>query len=255
MASAVHLTSAVALAGRFPALSGVDLSVDHGEVVAVVGPNGAGKTSLLRLCAGLLPLSSGQGSVLGHDLVEDPAGVRRGVGFLGHAPALYDELTATENVRFVLRAAGLPVSRGAGALERLGIGGRIARTPVGRLSAGQRRRVALAALVAKCPALWLLDEPHAAMDPAGRELVAALIAEASVQGVAVILTSHELALARSLADRVVSMAGGRVSRIFEGQRSAPDDCRDDPGALGAPASGVAARPTPVPTLAGGAHVA
>jgi heme ABC exporter ATP-binding subunit CcmA len=185
MASAVHLQSAVALAGRFPALSGVDLSVETGEVVLVVGPNGAGKTSLLRTCAGLLAVSAGEVRVLGHDLRHDRMAVRTEVGLLGHAAPLYDELSAAENVRFAVRASGLAGARADPALERLGIVGRLRRTPVGRLSAGQRRRVALAVLVARRPRLWLLDEPHAGLDAAARELLAELLVVAMAGGTVV----------------------------------------------------------------------
>ncbi len=211
MASAVHLRSAVALAGRFPALSGVDLTVAPGEVVAVLGPNGAGKTSLLRACAGLLPVTSGEAVVLGCDLRADRTAVRRRVGLLGHDASLYEELTAAENVRFAVRAAGMPVARVDPALERLGLVGRLRRTPAGRLSAGQRRRAALAVLVARAPELWLLDEPHAGLDASARTLLDGLVREAAGAGAAVLLSSHEPALALPLADRVVSMAGGRVA--------------------------------------------
>ncbi|HEX3947285.1 MAG TPA: heme ABC exporter ATP-binding protein CcmA, partial [Acidimicrobiales bacterium] len=203
MAPAVLLRSAVALAGRFPALSGVDLSVDAGEVVVVLGPNGAGKTSLLRTCAGLLAVTSGEATVLGCDLLDDRTAVRRQVGLLGHAAPLYDELTSAENVRFAVRAAGLPTDRVDPALERLGLVGRLRRTTVGRLSAGQRRRVALASLVARRPSLWLLDEPHAGLDAGARDLLAELVAEAVDGGAAVLLSSHEPDLAVPLADRVV----------------------------------------------------
>ncbi len=210
MAPAVLFRSAVALAGRFPALSGVDLTVDAGEVVAVLGANGAGKTSLLRTCAGLLSVSSGEAMVLGVDLRADRTAVRRRVGLLGHAAPLYDELTAAENVRFAVRASGLPGRLADPALDRLGVTGRLRRTPAGRLSAGQRRRVALAALVARRPELWLLDEPHASLDAATRLLLAELVAEASAGGAAVVLTSHDPALSEGLAERSVVMAGGRV---------------------------------------------
>jgi heme ABC exporter ATP-binding subunit CcmA len=210
MAPAVLFRSAVALAGRFPALSGVDLTVDAGEVVAVLGANGAGKTSLLRTCAGLLSVSSGEATVLGVDLRADRTAVRRRVGLLGHAAPLYDELTAAENVRFAVRASGLPGRLADPALDRLGLTGRLRRTEAGRLSAGQRRRVALAALVARGPELWLLDEPHASLDAATRLLLAELVAEASTGGAAVLLTSHDPALSEGLAERSVVMAGGRV---------------------------------------------
>jgi heme ABC exporter ATP-binding subunit CcmA len=220
MAPVVFLRSAVALAGRFPALAGVDLTLEQGEVAVVVGPNGAGKTSLLRACAGLLPVTAGEATVLGVDLTEDHTSVRRYVGLLGHAAPLYDELSAAENVRFAVRALGLPVSGADDALMRLGLTGRLRTTPAGRLSAGQRRRVALAALVARRPALWLLDEPHAGLDAATRDLLGRLIGEAVRDGASVLLSSHEPALSVPLADRVVSMSGGRVTGEEKGGRRA-----------------------------------
>ena len=218
MVPAVHLQSAVALAGRFPALSGVDLSVQSGEVALVVGPNGAGKTSLLRTCAGLLAVSAGEARVLGHDLRQDRMAVRTEVGLLGHAVPLYDELSAVENVRFAVRASGMPAARAEPALERLGIVGRLRRTSVGRLSAGQRRRVALAMLVARRPRLWLLDEPHAGLDAAARELLGEVLVEVAGSGATVLMASHEAELAHPLADRVVAMAGGAVVEERPGGR-------------------------------------
>jgi len=218
MAPVVLLRAAVALAGRFPALAGVDLSLDRGEVVVAVGANGAGKTSLLRACAGLLPVTSGHATVLGVDLRQDHTTVRRYVGLLGHAAPVYDELSAAENVRFAVRALGLPAARADEALERLGLTGRLRSTPAGRLSAGQRRRVALAALVARRPALWLLDEPHAGLDAASRSLLGELIADAVADGATVLLSSHEPQLAVPLADRVVAMGGGRVTSEEPGGR-------------------------------------
>ncbi|HMD46952.1 MAG TPA: heme ABC exporter ATP-binding protein CcmA [Acidimicrobiales bacterium] len=221
MAPAVHLRAAVALVGRFPALAGVDLSVEPGDIVVVVGANGAGKTSLLRALAGLVPFTSGEAVVLGQDLRVDAATVRSRVGLLGHGAPLYDDLTAAENVRFAVRAAGRPAAAAEPALERLGVVGRVRRTPAARLSAGQRRRVALAALVARDPELWLLDEPHTGLDVQGRRLLAELVAEAAGAGHSVVLTSHEHDLAVPLADRVVTLAGGRVAAEAGGGRRPP----------------------------------
>jgi heme ABC exporter ATP-binding subunit CcmA len=220
MAPVVEFRTAVALAGRFPALAGVDLTLEQGEVVVVVGANGAGKTSLLRACAGLLPVTSGQATVLGVDLTADHTAVRRYVGLLGHAAPLYDELSAAENVRFAVRALGLPAERGEDALQRVGLTGRLRTTPVGRLSAGQRRRAALAALLARRPALWLLDEPHAGLDASSRALLGRLIGEAVTDGATVLLSSHEPQLSVPLADRVVTMGGGRVTGEEKGGRRA-----------------------------------
>jgi heme ABC exporter ATP-binding subunit CcmA len=210
MATAVLLRTAVCVTGRFPALAGVDLAVAQGEVVVLEGPNGAGKTSVLRVCAGLLPLSGGDGVVLGCDLRREAPAVRRRVGMLGHAAALYDDLTVLENVRFGVRAAGAGLGNVDSVLERLELGGRLRRTPVGRLSAGQRRRVALAVLVARRPELWLLDEPHAGLDANARAMVGEIVAEAVAGGATVLLASHEPEESLPLADRVVSLVGGRV---------------------------------------------
>lgn len=210
MAPAVVLREAVALAGRFPLLAGVSAEIEEGEVVHLRGPNGAGKTSLLRLCCGLLPLHSGDASVLGHDLARDARSVRRSVGLLGHQSFCYDELTVEENVRYATRASGLDGTSAQDACERLGLGGRLYRTPLGSLSAGQRRRTALAVLVARDPLLWLLDEPHAGLDQEGRELLDDLISESRMKGRTVVLCSHEHERAEAISDRVVRIAGGRI---------------------------------------------
>lgn len=239
MRQAVLLRDAVALAGRFPALAGADLTVEPGEAVVVSGPNGAGKTSLLRVCAGLLPLSSGEVTVLGLDMRRDRAGVRRRVGMLGHGSALYDDLSVAENVRFAVRAAGGDRCAVGPALERLGLTGRLARTSAGRLSEGQRRRVAIAVLAARRPELWLLDEPHAGLDSAARSVLAELVKEAVESGSSVLLSSHELAVSAPLAGRVVQMAGGRVVGELSARRPVP-----------------AISPVPDPAQqTGGAHVA
>ncbi|HET6965120.1 MAG TPA: heme ABC exporter ATP-binding protein CcmA [Acidimicrobiales bacterium] len=217
----IRFRSAVALAGRFPVLAGVDLDVARGDVLLLRGANGAGKTSVLRACAGLLRVVGGEASVLGHDLVRDQRAVRRRVGLLGHQTGLYDEMTAADNVRFALRAARVPVSAAGPAMEMLGISGRLASTPVGALSAGQRRRVALAALVARDPELWLLDEPHAGLDAEYRDLLDRLILQAAARGATVVLASHEADRAGALARRTATVAGGVVASTTPSTPSSP----------------------------------
>lgn len=211
MAPAVRFQHAVALLGRFPALAGVDLEIERGEIVLVRGPNGAGKTTLLRACAGLVPIAGGTAEVLGHDLRAERRAVRREVGLLGHRTGLYDDLTASENVRLWGRAAGSDPAATGQALDRLDLAGRLTDVPAGRLSAGQRRRVALAILVASRPRLWLLDEPHAALDAVARDLLDELIAEAAATGATVLLASHEDDRSEALATRMVTIAGGVVA--------------------------------------------
>src|SRR5829696_2482316 len=206
----VRLRAAVCLLDRFPALAGVDLEVDAGEVVLLRGPNGAGKTTLLRALAGLVPVVAGEATVLGHDLRRSPRAVRREVGLLGHGSGLYEDLTVLDNARFWARAAGRGPADAEAALARLGLTGRLLAVPVGRLSAGQRRRAALAAVAARRPALWLLDEPHAGLDAAGRDLLDGLVRDAAAGGATVLLASHELERADALAGRTVLVAGGQA---------------------------------------------
>jgi len=206
--NAVSLRGVVVLLGGFPALAGADLDVERGEVVLVRGPNGAGKSTLLHVCAGLLHLSEGNGDVLGCDLGADRAAVRRRVGLLGHDTALYGELSAAENLQVWARASRVSDADVSGALDRLRLPQRLRDVPTDRLSAGQRRRVALAAIVVRRPELWLLDEPHAGLDSSGREIVDSIVSAAATAGAAVVLASHETGPAGDLATRTVTMAGG-----------------------------------------------
>jgi heme ABC exporter ATP-binding subunit CcmA len=258
--SAVSLRGAVALAGRFPLLAGVDLDVAVGETVLVEGPNGAGKTSLLRVCAGLVPLASGQITVLGLDPTRNRTSVRRRVGLLGHASHLYDDLTVVENVRFAVRAAGGDTARIGPACERWGLIGRLARTTAGKLSAGQRRRVALAVLTARWPELWLLDEPHAGLDSAARGLLDEAVAEARAAGVTILIASHESGAVEALAHRAVTVSGGRVvgGRLLGGAGPASADqapSEDRPAGLPDVASPDVAPSDVAPPAGRVAHVA
>ncbi len=210
MTPAVELVDAVSLLGRFPALAGISLEVAPGEVVLLQGPNGAGKSTVLGLCAGLLRLESGVGRILGHDLAVDRRAIRRRVGLLGHSSGLYDDLTVSENVHFWAAASHADLSDVDAALEHLGLDARLRDVAVAKLSAGQRRRTALATLFVRRPELWLLDEPHAALDQAGRGVVDRLINTVADAGATVIFASHELERVAALSRRVVTIAGGLV---------------------------------------------
>ena len=210
MEPVVRFRSVVALLGGFPALAGLDLTVDAGETVLLRGPNGAGKSTVLRVCAGLVPVHRGEASVLGVDLTVDRRSARRRIALLGHAGFMYDDLTVRENVTFAVTAAGADKAAVGDALTRLGLDGRLAATRVGSLSAGQRRRTALATLVARQAELWLLDEPHAALDDDGRDLVDAVIGEAVARGATVVMASHDTERATALANRVLTVAGGTI---------------------------------------------
>jgi heme ABC exporter ATP-binding subunit CcmA len=207
----VSMREVVALIGNYPVLAGATLSVESGEVVLLEGPNGAGKTSVLRACAGLLPIHRGELRVLGIDLViyRD---LLRGVGFLGHQNGLYAELTAEENLKFYARAIRVPEASIKIALEHMRLSTRIANTRVSKLSAGQRRRVAIAVLLLSDAKLWLLDEPHAGLDSNSRNIIDAAINVSAANGKTILFASHERERARSVATRIVSIDGGCVQR-------------------------------------------
>ncbi len=207
----VALRDAVALMNDFPLLSGVNLDVEAASLTVVTGANGAGKTSLLMLLAGLVRLSRGTGVVAGVDLATgDLRDLRRRVGWLGHEGSFYDDLSARENLTFAARALERPLDLIDPALERVGLARR-ADSPARRLSAGQRRRLGLAWLLVRRPALWLLDEPYASLDDEGRGFFDALIGDVVAAGATVIVSAHDPLRAASLAPRTVVLAGGRVA--------------------------------------------
>jgi heme ABC exporter ATP-binding subunit CcmA len=205
-----RLNEAVVFANGFPLLSGVDLVVQPGTLSVLLGANGAGKTSLLRLLGGLVALSSGTGSVLGIDLATgDRRQLRRRVGWLGHEGSFYDDLSVVENLTFAARALGRPLAGLDDVLERVGLSTKGA-TAARRLSAGQRRRLALAWLLLRRPELWLLDEPYASLDDEGRTFFDDLLVDVVAQGATVVVSSHDPLRSSRLAPRTLVVAGGRI---------------------------------------------
>ena len=210
MTNVVELRGVVAVLGGFPALAGADLTVRRGEVLLLQGPNGAGKTSVLRVCAGLLPVERGGGTVLGMDITAQRDAIRSRVGLLGHTNGLYLDLTVAQNIRFWASTVGATQDEVSAAMQRMGLDGRLASVRADKLSAGQRRRCALASMIVRRAELWLLDEPHAGLDAAGRDEIDSVLRDAVAAGATVVVSSHELERAGALASRVVTVDGGTV---------------------------------------------
>lgn len=206
----ISFRDVVAVAGSYPVLAGANFDVNHGEIVLLSGPNGAGKTSLLRVCAGLLPVERGEALVLGVNLANDRAAVRDRVGILGHTNGLYLDLTVRQNVEFWAHLIGASAEEVHSALVHVGLDGRLADVRASQLSAGQRRRVALARLIIRRAELWLLDEPHAGLDARARDELDSTLRAAVSVGATVVVASHELERTERLATRRVIVDGGVV---------------------------------------------
>jgi len=197
--------------GERTALDGVGLELARGQTLLVLGPNGAGKTTLLRILATLLRPSGGEVRAFGCALPDEAWRLRGRIGFLGHEPLLYRDLSGRENLRFHARLHGLPrdeaEARIATLLAATGMERR-AEERVAELSAGMRQRLAICRCVLHEPELLLLDEPDSNLDAEGRELAGAMIGPA--EGRTRVVVSHDPERFEAEADQVLRLeAGGR----------------------------------------------
>jgi heme exporter protein A len=180
-------------------LRGVSLALAPGELLQVAGPNGTGKTTLLRVACGLLRPEQGRVAWCGRPIAGVRPQFQSALVYAAHEPALKGDLTALENLRYLvgLKRAVCTAELEA-ALERTGVAA-CAQLPVRVLSAGQRRRVALARVLAMRSPLWMLDEPFTNLDAAGSALVTDLLREhVSAAGMALVVAHHEIALSARL---------------------------------------------------------
>jgi heme exporter protein A len=180
--------------GDRPVLTGLRFAVPAGRCLQVLGANGSGKTTLLRTLCGLLEPDAGAFRWNGEPVVPRSIEFRRLFVYLGHQPPLKGDLTAAENLAFTAALLGLPRGQRRSAVDRAlrrAEASRFADRPVRALSAGQRRRVALALLCLRRSPLWLLDEPVTHLDADGLELVARLVAGQVAEGGIVIAATHQ----------------------------------------------------------------
>jgi heme exporter protein A len=196
--------------GERPALQDVTLTLEAGRTLVVFGPNGAGKTTLLRVLAGLLRPHAGDVRVLGALLPDEGWRARGRVGLLTHEPLLYRELSARENLRFHARLHGVAPERVEEALEAVRLRLR-ADDPIAELSRGMVQRAAVARAVLHDPALLLLDEPLANLDPAAAAVLEPLIGRSS--GRTRVVTSHDPAGGLAEGDVALGLRGGRVALL------------------------------------------
>ena len=210
------------VAGEVTILDRLTLTLSAGLPTILIGPNGAGKTTLLRAAMGLIPVSHGRITWGGRETAQP---TRRAIVF--QRPVMLRRSTAG-NVRYALDAAGLPRARHDSRIaELLGLVGleALSRRPARRLSGGEQQRLALARALARDPAVLLLDEPTASLDPAATKAIEDIVGVIAARGVKVVMSTHDLGQAKRIAGNVVLLHRGRLiesgpaAEFFAGPRS------------------------------------
>ena len=200
--------------GPTRAVDGIDIEVLSGEIVGLLGPNGSGKTTTILILLGLTEADEGEVQVMGFDPLRQPLEVKRRVGYLPDALGFYTGMTARDNLAYTGQLAGVERaelrSRIADAVERVGLSDWIDKK-VGTFSRGMIQRLGLAEVMIKRPAVVILDEPTAALDPYSTDEFLEMIRALKAEGTTVLLSSHHLDQVQSVCDRVALFNRGRVA--------------------------------------------
>jgi heme ABC exporter ATP-binding subunit CcmA len=212
--NALEITGVWKYYGDFPALREVGLSIAPGSTLALLGRNGAGKTTLLRIVAGLSRPSRGSVTIHGSEAREQVT--RRRIGILGHGIALYDELSAVENLALFGRLYGLPdpVKRADEMLERVGLA-RVRDGLAREFSRGMRQRLAVGRAFLHDPEVLLLDEPFTALDDRAIAVLQSMIQQMRERGRTIIMSTHQLREALELASHVALLERGQIVHMGE----------------------------------------
>lgn len=205
---AVSISGLAKRYGDTTAIDGIDLRMPRSSLLAVLGPNGAGKTTTVEACTGFVQPDSGEIRLLGLDATRHRPALRQRIGVMPQGGGAYPGVHADEMLRLVAACAASPLDP-AWLLDMLGLGS-VRRTPFKRLSGGQQQRLSLACALVGRPDLVFLDEPTSGMDPQARRLVWDLLGALRADGVSVLLTTHLLEEAETLADQVVIIDHGKV---------------------------------------------
>ena len=196
-----------------PAVTGLDLEVRPGEIFGFLGPNGAGKTTTIKMIVGLLLPDEGTIEVAGHDVVRDPIGAKRMVGYVPDEPNLYERLTGIEYLNLVADAHGLSKEERKAQMEIylhiFGLEGAV-RDLVASYSHGMQQKLALTAALLHNPPLFILDEPMVGLDPKSQNFFKGLMRSHCEAGNAVFFSTHILEVAERICDRIGIISDGRL---------------------------------------------
>lgn len=211
--SAIEVTNLHKSFGETKAVQGVDFSVQQGEIYSLLGPNGAGKTTTISMLSCLLRPDEGDARIMGHSIREDPMGVKSVLGFVPQEIALYEDLTARENLTFWGKMYGL---RGANlktrvdeVLDVIGLQDR-AKERVGKYSGGMKRRVNIGVALLHKPQVIYMDEPTVGIDPQSRRNILDSVVDLKRQGMTVLYTTHYMEEAQELSDHIGIVDHGKM---------------------------------------------
>ena len=209
----IHIASLRLDRGDHRVLDGLDLGVDAGEIHALLGGNGAGKSSTLAAILGLLPIQAGRIRVAGFCPFEEPGEARRRVALLPESVALYEHLSARENLDYFLHLAGESRTRTevSQALESVQLDERAWDLRAKGFSKGMRQKTAIALALLRRTPILMLDEPTSGLDPSATVELHRLIASLRNAGIAVLMVTHDLLGAAEVADRISVLRGGRIA--------------------------------------------
>jgi ABC-2 type transport system ATP-binding protein len=200
--------------GSATAVDHISFTVGRGEIFGLLGPNGAGKTTTILMMLGLTDISAGEVSVLGFNPAREPLSVKRRVGYLPDTVGFYDNLSASDNMRYTARLIGFlraeREKRIADALEHVGLAD-VADNRVGTFSRGMRQRLGLAEILMKGAQIAILDEPTSGLDPQATTELLGIIRAFKAEGVSVLLSSHLLERVQSVCDRVALFSDGKIA--------------------------------------------
>ena len=199
--------------GEVRAVDSIHFECNKGEVFGLLGANGAGKTTTLRMLSTILKPTGGRAEILGNDVVKNPEGVRKNLGFFSASTALYPRLTARETVEFFARINAYPEDRVAERVshlvDRFGLG-KYADVRVEKLSTGMKQKVSIARTVAHDPVVLVFDEPTVGLDVLNALEVQETIKELRAEGKTIIFATHIMSEAERLCNRIAIIHGGRI---------------------------------------------